>query len=495
MFVLRILAAICTVLLVLSTPLLWPAEDYGQWQVQEQGMATYLSGVCFADHQWGWCVGAINGIGPSVHVTANGGANWSTQSVEMFNLMYLGCDCSDRQNLWIAGAQFVYPGMVLTHDGGETFETRTMPGLIWTSQCVEAVDARHIKVPSMWTTLLGGEKKGITISDDGGDTWQEYEWNIETYPRYCCFLDDDRGWMTGGTWPEKKSRAPAFRLSENSPPLPGLPDGLARSHRGTKYEAAIARTLDGGRTWQLLQWDTGNFYLNQICMLDENEGWAVGEAGYIPFIMHTVDGWNTFEMQDPPAGDYGLMTIQMFENGEGFAIGFGPGGLDVTMVCLHTLDGGQTWTLDKPGIATGPIDAAFLDKRTGWAVGGNNMQVSTVAHYANDGDLLITLDGWPRTAAPGDTIGWNASVTNGSSGFLTFDLWLKISCPSLPPAWNPYYRQLYAGLPAPAGQTVSGPLSFALPGFIPAGTYTFVNGTVVPGQGLVDSAQFVVNVF
>lgn len=487
----------CSQFLLLFAILLLPlpalhADDYGEWEKQQYGMATYLAGVCFADSDFGWAVGAVNGFGPSIHVTTDGGENWSVQSTTMYNLMYLGCDCSDRQNMWISGMQFLMPGMVMTHDGGQTWETATMPGLVWSAQNVEAVDSQHVKIPSFWSNIFGGDKLGITISDDSGANWSGHEWGVATYPRYCHFLDADRGWMTGGTWPEK--RGAGFKLSQNGKPLPNVPAQVADRRRANQYEAAIARTTDGGRTWTPLLWDTGNFYLNQICMIDDNEGWAVGEAGYTAFILHTTDGWTTWEHQTTPGSNYGLMTVQFVDSQEGFAVGFGPGGFDVTMVCLHTMDGGQTWTLDTPGINTGPIDAEFLGREEGWAVGGNNMQMSTVAHYTNDSGpgLTITLSNTPSTAHPGDIINWRVDVANQGSSPITFDYWIEASGDHLPITM---YRLIMSNITFTAGQSAGGRMSLYLPHSTPPGTYTFNNCVGDYHANIIDSESFDLDVF
>jgi len=451
------------------------ANEYGEWEVQNTGMATFLTGVCFADHSYGWTVGAMNGIGPSIHYTSDGGQNWRVQSSAMLNLMYLGCDCADRQNIWVCGVQFVFPGMIYSHTGGETWETQSMPGLIWTSQFVQAVDAQNVKVPSLWTNLVGGEKTGISVTGDGGNSWQNFEWNVPTYTRYCDFIDNNRGWMTGGTWPDEGD-SPVYRLSQNSPPLAEVsPQVAALKTRATTYQAAIARTNDGGKTWQQVFWNEGTFYLNQISMVNELDGWAVGEANYTPYIVHTSDGGVTWEHQNPPAGQYGLMSIHMLNTREGFAVGFGPGGLDVTMICLHTNDGGVTWTYDKPGIKTGTIDAEFLTPTDGWAVGGNNLQRSTVAHYDNLSPLQISLISPPTEASPGDTIQWGVKVENYGTSPVGFDLWLELTSTALPPQYNPYLKPLYGGVVFSPGQSASGPLSFTFPLQTPVGTYTMLN--------------------
>lgn len=470
-------------------------HDYGSWVRQDKGSATYMSGITFPDHRNGWAIGAINGIGPSIHNSTDGGRTWAIQSTAMHSLMYLGLDAPDQDNVFISGVQFLYPGMVMSHDGGQTWQTKDMSGFIWSSQFVQAVDARHIKVPSFWTPLLGAEKKGITISDDGGRTWSQHKWSANTYPRYCHFLDEDRGWMTGGAWPDMGKRSSEFRLAQNLPPIPNYPPEAMPRQRAGRYEAAIAKTTDGGRTWQTVFWDTDRFYLNHIFMIDDLEGWAVGDASYVPFILHTTDGWNTVQMQTPPAGAYDLMTIDMFNRNEGIAVGFGPRTIDIDMFVLHTSDGGNTWVLDRPGFDTGPMASDFIDRRTGWSVGGNNMQESTVAAYHNEGDLRIDLTSAPPLhAQPGSTLQWSASVENRGGAAVPFDVWLEVTGPTLPPSMNPYRTVLMAGLTFPGGHSQSGPVSFPIPSTAPAGTYTVA--TVVgdwPGTAY-DSDTFVIEV-
>ncbi len=365
------------------------AEDYGQWDQQNYGMATYLAGVSFSDPDHGWAVGGIDGVGVSVHKTSDGGANWSTMTSNVSGLMYLGCDSVSSNTMWVVGVQFLFDtGLTRTTDGGESWESITMPGDIWSSTCIQALDSQNLKVPSTWKPdLWSADKTGICVSNDGGNSWQTHEWGLNTWSRYCYFLDNNRGWMTGGDFPEEDGvRSSAYRMFEHSPSLGRLPEGFRNGDRGSQYQAAIAKTTDGGQTWTQLFWHTDEFYLNRIFMLNDNEGWAVGSGGYyVPYLMHTTDGWQSWEYQTTPAGEYSLTAIDFMNENEGYAVGFGPNGAgDVEMICLHTMNGGITWILDRPGIDTGPLDVEFLNSSIAWAVGANNMQMSTVALYTND---------------------------------------------------------------------------------------------------------------
>jgi hypothetical protein len=422
----------CTPSIIVVTGLFFAtsafSDDYGEWVEQEYGMATYLAGVSFPDTQNGWSVGAINGVGVSVHKTSDGGTNWSTITNGISGMMYLGCDSVDKDMLFVVGVQFLFDdGMMKTTDGGETWQMVTMPGELWSSNSVDVVDSQHIKIASTWKPdLWSADKTGMTLSNDGGSSWQTYEWGLNTWARYCFFLDSNRGWMTGGDFPDDGVRSREFRLFEHGPTLGTLPKNFRDRNRGNHYRAAIAKTTDGGQSWTQLFWHTGEFYLNNIFMLNDNEGWAVGSGGfYVPYLMHTTDGWATWEFQSTPAGEYSLITIDFMNANEGYAVGFGPNGLgDVEMFCLHTMDGGQSWLLDKPALNTGPLDVEFFDSSIAWAVGSSNMNQSTVALYTNDSvsecppedidgdgiigttDLLAMIGAWgPCSGCPEDIDG------------------------------------------------------------------------------------------
>ncbi len=407
------------------------ASTYGSWSEQDYGLATFLAGVSFTDSNQGWTIGGTNGVGSVIHRTLDGGENWSLNSVPSA-LMLLACDAvanpgslTEGNHMWVGGVQFlVEPGMLVTHDGGASWDAVIMPGSMqWSTQCVQAVDDLHIKVPSSWADIFGPEQTGICISDDGGGTWTGVEWGVPTYARYCDFIDEQRGWMTGGAFPEDRD-APGYHFADGYPSLGRLPSGY-QGRRGSPYQAAIARTLDGGHTWTQLFWDEGNFYLNQICMLNDQDGWAVGGGpDYTPYLLHTDDGWSTWEYQTTPGANYTLTTVDFLNANDGFAIGFGPNGAgDVEMICLHTNDGGVTWIGDLPGLTTGPLDTEFLDETEAWTVGSNNMNLSTVAKYEGEAnsdcpqdldgdgtvgvdDLLATIEVWgPCSGCPADTDG------------------------------------------------------------------------------------------
>jgi len=407
------------------------AAPYGQWTEQNYGLATFLAGVSFTDASYGWTIGGTNGVGSVIHRTTDGGASWSAPTVPS-TLMLLACDAvsnpgdlAEGHHAWVGGVQFLTePGMLVTHDGGQSWNAVTMPGSMqWSTQCVQAVDDQHIRVPSSWADLFGPTQSGICVSNDGGNSWTGIDWGIPTFARYCDFLDADRGWMTGGAFPEDRA-ADGFSFAAGHPTLGRLPSGF-RTTRGEVYQAAIARTSDGGQTWTQLFWDEGNFYLNQICMVNEMTGWAVGGGpNYTPYLLHTNDGWATWEYQTTPGANYTLTTIDFVNSQTGFALGFGPDGLgDVEMICLHTTDGGANWTADLPGLTTGPLDAEFLGTTTAWSVGSNNMNLSTVAMYeaqpdpacpedingddlVDVNDVLGVIESWGDCpACPGDTNG------------------------------------------------------------------------------------------
>jgi photosystem II stability/assembly factor-like uncharacterized protein len=192
-----------------------------------------------------------------------------------------------------------------------------------------------------------------------------------------------------------------------TPTPPALP--LKDNLYGTKFIDAqrgwvvgafgsIARTTDGGQTWQS-QVSRTTQQLYDVDFTDAKNGWIVGRSG---LILHTTDGGTTWEPQNSGV-DKHLFSVNFVDAQYGVAVGdWGAivvtrdGGqhwenhsldddvvlYDVAMVdrtrgwiagevgtVLTTADGGQTWTKQPTGIDKTLFGIYFADAERGWVVG------------------------------------------------------------------------------------------------------------------------------
>ncbi len=138
--------------------------------------------------------------------------------------------------------------------------------------------------------------------------------------------------------------------------------------------------------------------LNDVCLLDAQHAWAVGDAGTI---WYTENGGKLWEPQD--SGTIGQLTSVVFVDALHGWIGgriSSPGTDDAVGILLATEDGGRTWT--RTARAMPPIDRLyFANRRVGFAVG------ETCAFYPTG---VISTDsagrGWTLFGESGSRYGW-----------------------------------------------------------------------------------------
>jgi len=209
-----------------------------------------------------------------------------------------------------------------------------------------------------------GNIDGCAVSTDGGVTLKFIDAKLNTSARYGSYPSANTWYLSAGMWPETKGEKVAAgthkltqRIRLHRDPITGKHTPSFRLYdaqeelapRDGTYQAAIAKTTDGGKTWNTVFWDEGNFYFNAISCPSEDHCFAVGESEQDSpkpgsRIIHTADGGKTWEVQlYNPNPAYSLMAIEMVTETEGWAAG---GELDASFQgqFWHTLDAGKTWT-------------------------------------------------------------------------------------------------------------------------------------------------------
>ncbi len=123
--------------------------------------------------------------------------------------------------------------------------------------------------------------------------------------------------------------------------------------------------------------------LNDIFFIDELTGWAVGDSGTI---IHTIDGGETWTIQETPT-DSSLYRVEFTDSNTGYSISRKYRG---TSVILSTKDGGSNWTSQVLGDSIELRGMYFLNSDTGWVCGRKDTLIDS-----NLGHSLIykTTDG------------------------------------------------------------------------------------------------------
>jgi len=285
------------------------------------------------------------------------------------------------------------PGAGYTVDGGENWlESPDQIYLAAAYQDSQYIDGVAILTGSWINVTEYGY--GIAVSENSGHNYVTRDWGIpgsdgyEIEPaRYASFLSSQVGWISGGHWPLEAQqdvleiRDANFQLSQYVRVRvdPKYAEGaVERNHNG--YRAVVAKTIDGGETFQILYDYSGDYYFNQIAMVNETNGCAVAE-GADAYVLCTQDGGYTWDITLQAAGT-SVIAIEMIDTLHGWV-----GGTDLNggfrSVFYETFDGGQTW--NRVDFADGTfhfvMNMSFPSSRTGYATALNLGNSSSTFKY------------------------------------------------------------------------------------------------------------------
>ena len=344
---------------------------FAGWSVSDSNLGTIALGIDFIDESTGYVAGAQNGSGPVVWKSVDGGDSFRVSTDELLSMTYMAVAFGDSDNGVAAGIGMfkMFAPAIVTHDGGRTWKRTANDYSIGAYQDIDAVGADFYAMPGTFATLRSSGD-GVAVTRDGGDTWDYYDWGIDTWPRYNDFLTEDLGWIAGGHWSDSAARSESgFWLNEHfAVPLDGRPSPVSRTD-ASGYRAVVARTTDGGRSYSL-QLDVEGVYFNGISFVDAQNGWVVGEGPSNGVIYHTADGGRTWDLQYDEEGA-SLLNVHMVDAQFGWAVGGDLSAARPTTLVLETSDGGKTWTPQPVNgdIYVFNIDA--VDRDHAWAVGYN----------------------------------------------------------------------------------------------------------------------------
>jgi len=306
------------------------------WESVESGTGQDLVDVFFVDASTGWALCSFD----SLLATTDGGKTWDRRFCDGGPLTHI--HFTNRNNGWIT----TWNGQLLhSTDGGKTWLSVPYDSTYVVSplRSVCFVDDEH-----GW--IVGGTNGEIFNTTDGGTIWGKHV--TQQFYQYLgtTFVDRNHGWAVGA------------------------------AQEGLDLIGLMSRTTDGGRTWQdyILPQFTGTV---AVAFADSRQGWLTTAQGAI---LHTTNGGEAWQAQNAGT-DERLVALSFPDARNGWAIVNLPnvlvagGSYDIFR---RTTDGGATWT--DPGDRTtlnGLIrlnDIQFVDPAHGWAVGENGVIWRTV---------------------------------------------------------------------------------------------------------------------
>ena len=279
-----------------------------------------LVDVHFINSNEGWAVGDS---GLVVHTT-NGGVTWEQQlsgtNKSLASVIFIG-----SLNGWTAGLS----GTILhTTDGGNNWVNQS------SGQTSHLADVHFLNINEGW---IAGSDGIILHTTDGGNLWTQQITGTNISFLCIYFTDELHGWA-GGIYRifYRTTNGGQTWESLNPNPSPGISyheiyftDNL----HGWRSGGGLSYTTDGGDTWT----NCSNYFGQDIQMLDQNIGYAVGALSTVQKTTNGVD-WSVNQIGYANQ----LNGVSFTDAMTGWAVGrFG--------LILHTTDGGETWDRQVSG--------------------------------------------------------------------------------------------------------------------------------------------------
>jgi photosystem II stability/assembly factor-like uncharacterized protein len=314
-----LLKKVCVALLFVVAAGAARAQD-GWVAVKNIDSGKDLNAVYFADSKRGW----VAGDDGFVSRTVDGGVTWEQQTVatkDAVNDIYF----RNKDNGYLLAGNSIFQ----TEDGGQT----------WSEIRRYFASDFGGAQPELYSVRFSGKKRGwvvgsissndvvvdslVIYTDDGGKSWQRQRVPTRQELIHVDFADEKRGWIVG-------------------------------------VGGTILHTEDGGETWAE-QLSRTKATLYHVDFRNERVGWAVGEKATI---LRTVDGglsWLPVETTVRAT----FLSVEFPDEKAGWLVGRGG-------VILRSDDGGRTW-IQQASRTKQNLYALYMDKKMGWAVGGNRI--------------------------------------------------------------------------------------------------------------------------
>ena len=348
------LALILAAVLVLGSTAAW-----ADWEVQHSVPSDDMfMGIDAIDEDNAVAVGMSDmggAFGGAVFSTSDAGETWTFQGPETFHFFFSDAYFSAPGEGWVIGMKLMTGVLLRVWDNFEQWESVPVP--------IEVGAFMDIKFPTDQIGYVCGDTGYLIKTYNGGAAWQRQDIGTESTSTLngCFFLDENTGWIAGGSVGDPVEGRAMNPMEERRAQLSG-----ARAYGGL-----IIRTTDGVN-WDVVLEDQP-YHLFDVHFLDTMKGFAVGErsSGEPAIMLRSDDAgatWDEVSIPGHPKGEYGLYAVQFIDENTGFAVGGGAnpflGGWTAILV---TFDGGDRWFTEDFSPNHLPFDADFIPgSGTGW---------------------------------------------------------------------------------------------------------------------------------
>lgn len=377
------------------------AQETG-WDLVLELPSGEVQAVAFASDDVAWAV-SFGGIFRS----EDAGRTWSLAQMSE-SALYNVVAAPDGQRGWTVGA---LGKVYATDDAGRTW-TKTDPGTDVNLSQVAAIDDETVLVAGSGVGFSDAialpQKSSFRRSGDGGATWREISLDGFRPLALASLGDGKHAWAAADD---------CVMLAELRP--------------CTTIEHALFQSTDGGVRWTKI---AGDIELRQLQFVDDTHGWGIedvcaNDEDYnlcTSVVARTEDGGATWQLvQDSPPGQINP-PIAVFRRLQAV-------NADEAMVlistCDHgckgelqrTTDGGETWQVIASGLSGWPWDLVFSGDNGMLAAGGD-------VRWSADGGLQWQAAQFPVTTGSGavdfvdDNTGWFSAsrLLRTTDGGLTF---------------------------------------------------------------------------
>ena len=295
---------------------------------------------------------------------------------------------------WVLGENYMYQ----TTDGGMNWAQKDTIIPVGSRSSTLLTLNEDIVFYSVFNSQ-SSQGSGVRRTIDGGITWETID-SSNNYYSDIEFVSDQIGFAAGSnaqfqalikkttdggaTW-----TTIASDFSPSSYEIKGISFVNENMGWAVTYDALIFKTDNGGLNWTF-QDSIGIFGsstgpLRDIFFITQDSGWAVGGISGGMMIARTIDGGVTWNLEIQSGSS--LQEVIFLNNQLGWMAGrtYGP-------FISYTTDGGFAWNDCSfiPAVAAEINSISMIDENIGWAVAGDNFTGGRIFKTINGG--IVSID-------------------------------------------------------------------------------------------------------